>query len=102
MRLDELPPPPPAPGAMTDPAEQFPPRPTPVVPLEYSPREQPPAGSSNVVNFLRRLALSAGVALMTGAMLVGMFPRSGEEVITFCFGLGLVLLAIPLPKLPGW
>ena len=102
MRLDELPPPPAPPGAMTDAADQFPPRPTPVVPLEYSPREQPPAESSKVLSFLRRLALSAGVSLMTGAMLAGMFPRSGAEVITFCFGLGLVLLAIPLPKLPGW
>ena len=102
MRLDELPPPPAPPGAMTDPADQFAPRPTPVVPLDYSPREHPPAGGSKAVSFLRRLALSAGIAMMTAAMLICMFPRADEEVVTFCVGLGLVLLAIPLPKLPGW
>ena len=98
MRLDELPPPP-QPSSMEQPRPQLP---QPVVLLEYSPRDAGPTPGSRVVNFLRRLALAAGIALMSGAMLIGMFPRADEEVIAFCFGLGLVLLAIPLPKLPGW
>ena len=78
------------------------PSPANVLQLGYSSREERPDRHSNAVNFLRRLALSAGISIMTGAMLMGMFPRSGDEVVAFCFGLGLVLLAMPLPKMSGW
>ena len=96
MRLNEIPPPP---SRRTEPGT---PPPQPVVPLEYAPREARPTTGSRVLGLLRRLTLAAGVALMVGALLVGLFPRAEEEAITFCFGLALFLLAIPLPKLPGW
>jgi len=77
------------------------PPPTPVVPLDYSPRERR-AATPKVFAFLRRLAIAAGISFMAGAIGMGMFPYKDEEVAFFCVGLGLVLLAIPLPKIPGW
>jgi hypothetical protein len=76
--------------------------PTPVVPLDYSPREERSARKHRVVNFLRRLSISTGVALMAGAVGVILFPYKDEEVALFCVGLGLVLLAVPLPKISRW
>jgi hypothetical protein len=79
-----------------------PPLPSHVLPLEYSPREEPPLGGSRFVRFLRRLAAAAGIAFMVGALMMITFPRYDEEVVCFAFGLGLFLLAVPLPKIPGW
>ena len=89
MRMEDLP---------NTPRERAP---TPVVPLDYSPREQRNT-PSKVIAFLRRLSISAGIAFMAGAIGMVMFPYKDEEVVCFCVGLGLVLLAVPLPKLPGW
>jgi len=89
MRMEEVPATPPEPP------------PTPVVPLDYSPRERR-AATPKVFAFLRRLAIAAGISFMAGAIGMGMFPYKDEEVAFFCVGLGLVLLAIPLPKIPGW
>jgi len=90
--MDELP-------TTRPPTEQ--PPPTPVVPLDYSPREERPRGS-RVIALLRRLCIAAGVAFVLGAILMIMFPRYDEEVVSLSFGVGLILLAIPLPKIPGW
>jgi len=89
MRMEEVPATPPEPP------------PTPVVPLDYSPRERR-ANTPKVIGFLRRLAIAAGISFMAGAIGMVMFPYKDEEVAFFCVGLGLVLLAIPLPKIPGW
>jgi hypothetical protein len=78
------------------------PPPTPVVPLNYSPRERRTDAPKVVVACLRRLAIAAGIAFMAGAIGMGMFPYKDEEVGFFCVGLGLVLLAVPLPRIPGW
>ena len=48
------------------------------------------------------VAIAAGVAFMAGAIGTIMFPYKDEEVALFCVGLGLVLLAVPLPKIPRW
>jgi hypothetical protein len=94
MRIEELP-------AESSGAPPNASSPTPVVPLDYSSRERRSA-TPKVIAFLRRLAIAAGISFMAGAIGIAMFPYKDEEVAFFCVGLGLVLLAIPLPKTPGW
>ena len=95
MRADESPTsfPPPLPSS----------EPTPVVPLDYSPRDRDTADRGpRVIRFLRRLCIAAGVAFILGAIMTINFPFHDEEVVLMSIGVGLVLLAIPLPKMPGW
>ena len=100
VRMNDLP--------VVEPADAPPPlppqppaAPTPVVPLDYSPRQDRAAREHRVFGFLRRLSISAGIAFMAGAIGVIIFPYKDEEVALFCVGLGLVLLAVPLPRIPG-
>ena len=50
----------------------------PVVPLDYSPRDEQPSRGSRVVAFLRRLSISTGLAFVLGAVLLIMLPRYDE------------------------